>query len=156
MKTLFVLASVIVVLFLAAPNKVEAQKRKAAAKPSSIDFVRRLDANRRLIENPKIKARLQQLLGRERFVFMFRRWNLGTPIKITNDALVETGCMSHFCDSTNFIIVIDITNNKFYVGIRDNDRIKIYSEKDSFPSLQIQRRIQHWKDYGSDSGEDDK
>lgn len=30
MKTLFVLASVIAVLFLAAPNKVEAQKRKAA------------------------------------------------------------------------------------------------------------------------------
>lgn len=30
MKTLFVLASVMVVLFLAAPNKVEAQKRKAA------------------------------------------------------------------------------------------------------------------------------
>lgn len=32
MKTLFVLATVMVALFLAAPNKVEAQKRKAAAK----------------------------------------------------------------------------------------------------------------------------
>lgn len=239
MKTLFALASVMVVLFLAVPNKIEAQKRKAAkiiegtisgylcgdncyltitdkrgkehtglcsapvcrkwnavammpdsykgkrvrvtigkgtlltydghvvgtsdaftsiqflTAPPSIDFVRKLDANRRLIENSVIKARLQQLLGRERFAFMFWRWNLGTPIKITNDVLVETGCMSHFCPDTNFIIVIDITNNKFYVGIRDNNQIKIYSERDSNPSLQIQQRIQHWKDYGSDSGEPD-
>lgn len=31
MKTLFVLASITVILFLAAPNKVEAQKRKVAS-----------------------------------------------------------------------------------------------------------------------------
>lgn len=32
MKTLFILASVMIVLFLATPNKVEAQKRKVAAR----------------------------------------------------------------------------------------------------------------------------
>src|SRR5687767_1258879 len=121
MKTLFVLASVMTVLFLAAPNKIEAQKRKAA--PPSIDFVRKLDGSQLrddLLSNPVIKRRLQNLLGKQRFAFMYWKWNLGTPVKVTNDVLVATGCMSHFCPDTNFIIVIDITNNKFYAGIRDN------------------------------------
>lgn len=242
MKTLFVLASVMVVLFLTAPNNVEAQKRKAAkiiegtisdyacgdncyltiidrkgkehiglctapvcskwnrdvmmpdsyrgkrvrvtigkgkqltgagevvgtmdaftsvqflTAPPSIAFVRKLDGSQLrddLLSNPVIKRRLQNLIGKQRFAFMYGNWNLGTPVKITNDVLVATGCMSHFCPDTNFIVVIDITNNKFYVGIRDTNRIKTYSERDSNPSPQIQQRIQHWKDYGSDSGEPD-
>lgn len=152
MKTLFVLASVVVILFLAAPNKIEAQKRKAAS--DNLEFLRKLDGGRGtrddLLANRVIKRRLQNLLGKQRFEFMYWNWNLGgTDEKITNDVFVATGCMSHFCQDTNFIVVIDIANNKFYVGIRDrtkNNRIKTYSERGSNSSSQIQQRIQQWKD----------
>jgi hypothetical protein len=232
MKTLFVLASVMVVLFLASPNKIEAQKRKAAkiiegtisgyycgdncyltitdnkgkehtglctapvctkwnenammpdsykgkrvkvtvgkgrrltgagdvvdtmdaftriqfTESDNINFVRKLAGSQfrdDLLGNPVIRKRLQNLLGKERWAFMYGHWNLGTPYELTNDVLVTIGCMSHLCPDTNFIIAIDVAKNTIYVGIREQNRIKTYSERGSNPSPQIQQRIQHWKD----------
>ncbi|HEY5885920.1 MAG TPA: hypothetical protein VIT88_14615 [Pyrinomonadaceae bacterium] len=145
MKTLFVLASVLVVLFLAAPNKVEAQEGKTA--PNNLEFLRKLKDGpiNNYLDKPIIKKRLQNLIGRKRFKLLYGL-SLNRPNEISDDVFVANGCMPHFCPNSNFILIIEIAKNTFHVGIRDNNRIKIYSEKNITPSSQIQRRIQEWKD----------
>ncbi|MEI7492794.1 MAG: TM2 domain-containing protein [Bacteroidota bacterium] len=117
------------------------------------DLLRKLDGSpwkKDVFDNPKIKKRLKKILGKERYAFMDGHWNLGTDVKITNDMFVTTGCMSHFCPQTNFIIVIDLNKDIYYVGIRDNDHVRIYSEK-TIMSSQIDKRIKFWIDNGSSS-----
>ncbi len=114
--------------------------------PDNIDFLRKLGGSLSrddLLSNPVIRRRLQNLLGRERWAFMYGHWNLGAPHELTNDVLVATGCMSHFCPDTNFIIAIDITKNRIYVGVRDRNRVKFYSE-DNNQSPEIRQRMQRW------------
>ena len=81
---------------------------------------------------------------------MENNWNIGTPSKLEYDVLVTTGCMSHFCSSTNFIVIIDITQNNFYVGIRENDNVRIYSENEDHKTQYIEQKMIHWEQYGSE------
>lgn len=120
---------------------------------SNIFSLRKLDGstlNSQFFGNDLIKKRLQNLLGKERYAFMEGNWNIGTPSKFENDILVTTGCMSHFCMETNFIVIIDITQNTFHAGIRDNDKVKTYSENENNKTLWIKQRMQHWAEHGSD------
>lgn len=126
---------------------------KTPSQVSDIAELRKLDGsslNSEFFGNPIIKKRLQTLLGKERYAFTEGHWNLGTPCKLENDILVTTGCMSHFCNETNFIVIIDISKNTFHVGIRDNDKVKTYSENESNKTQWIRQRMQHWVENGSD------
>lgn len=145
MKTLFILVSVMVILFIAAPNKVEAQKAKTV--PNNLEFLRKLKDGpiNNYLDKPIIKKRLQNLIGRKRFKFLYGL-SLNRPNEISDDVFVANGCMPHSCSDSNFILIIEIAKNTFHVGIRDNNRIKISSEKNITRSPQIQRRIQEWKD----------
>jgi len=127
--------------------------KTASSVSDNLTSLRKLDGsslNSEFFGNPIIKKRLLSLLGKERYAFMEGHWSIGAPTKLENDVLVNTGCMSHFCPSTNFIVVIDIPQNTFHVGIRDNDKVKLYTENESNKTQWIKQRIQHWVEYGSD------
>lgn len=80
-----------------------------------------------LLDNPTIKRRLKSLIG-SRYNFLKDTWAVETPIKVENNTFIASGCQAHNCASTNFIIIVDLVNNVMYVGIREEDSVKKYSE----------------------------
>jgi hypothetical protein len=84
----------------------------------------------RLLEDNTLSKRLKSLL-KDRFLFLKKTWAVETPIEVNNNIFKASGCKQHFCDSTNFIIVIDFKRDVVYVGIRDNEIVKLYSEDGS-------------------------
>ncbi|WP_316787072.1 hypothetical protein [Pedobacter frigiditerrae] len=83
-----------------------------------------------LFENKELSKRLKSLL-KDRFFFLKKTWAVETPIEVKNNIFKAWGCKQHFCDRTNFIIVVDFKKNVIYVGIRDNENVKVYSKDGS-------------------------
>lgn len=84
-----------------------------------------------MLENGEFTQRLRKLLGTSRYNFLKETWNVETPIEFENNIFVASACQAHNCASTNFIITVDFTNNVMYAGIREEDKVKIYSEDGS-------------------------
>lgn len=83
-----------------------------------------------LFNDKLLSKRLKSLL-KNRFFFLKKTWAVETPIEVNNNTFKAWGCKQHFCDSTNFIIVVDFKKNVIYVGIRENENVKVYSEDGS-------------------------
>lgn len=115
------------------------QKEAGNSTSNNLDFLKNLDGKYpyevKLLDNPALKKRLEDLLG-SRFTFLKDTWAVETPIEIKNNVFVATGCQAHNCSSTNFIIVVDLTKNVIYAGVREEDKVKTYSE-DGTSSLQL-------------------
>ena len=93
----------------------------------------------KLLENSIIKKRLKNLIG-DRFLFLKKTWAVETPMEIINNIFVASACEAHNCNMTNFIIAVNMTENIMYVGIREEGKIKTYTEDGSkFPE-----QIQEW------------
>jgi len=92
-----------------------------------------------LLNNPTIKERLKNLIG-NRFSFLEETWAVESPIKVVNNTFIASGCQAHNCSATNFIIVVNLESNIMYVGIREEEVIKTYSEDGT-----ISTYIEEWK-----------
>jgi hypothetical protein len=92
-----------------------------------------------LLENPTIKKRLRSLIG-NRFAFLKETWAVETPIKVEHNTFVASACQAHNCAATNFIIVVNLESNTMYVGIREEETLKTYSEDGTTSSY-----IEEWK-----------
>ena len=55
-------------------------------------------------------------------------WDVESPIEIVNNIFIAYACRPHNCDITNFMIIYDFTNDKMFVGIRENEKAKTYAE----------------------------
>jgi len=80
-----------------------------------------------LFKDKILNKRMKSLL-KDRFFFLKNNWTVETPIEIRNNMFSAWGCQQHNCSNTNFIIVVDFTKNVVYVGIREEEKIKIFSE----------------------------
>jgi hypothetical protein len=113
-------------------------KQPEAANPiqGDLDFLKALDGKYpyavKLLDNAALQSRLKNLLG-NRFAFVKKTWAVETPIEVKNNVFVASGCQAHNCSSTNFIIVVDLTKNKMYAGIREEEKVKTYSEDGTNP-----------------------
>ena len=100
----------------------------------SLDFLKKFNGKYpndvKLFDNLTLKLRLQKLLG-NRYTFLKETWAVENPIEIKNNIFIATGCQTHNCGSTNFIIVIDFSNKVVYAGIREEEKVKLYSENGS-------------------------
>ena len=92
-------------------------------------------------DNVIVKKRLKKLLG-SRFTFLMDNHGPESPIEIKNNLFMVWTCQAHNCGATNFIIVIDLSKNVLYTGIREDYQIEVYSEDGS--SLP-RRASQEWK-----------
>lgn len=81
----------------------------------------------KLLSNLSLTKRLKPLL-KEKFTFLKDTWAVETPIEIKDNVFIAWGCQQHNCSNTNFIIVVDFSKNIVYVGIRENENVKTYSE----------------------------
>ena len=112
MKTLFILASVMVFLFLAAPNKVEAQKRPDL--PAKLEVYEGKDPDH-FMKLPAVRARLRTLLGSYYNDFT-ERIHQGS-IKRNGPFLSIEGQMPHQGFSEEAILIIDLKTRTLHCGI---------------------------------------
>ncbi len=102
-----------------------------------------------LLNNPLIKERIKNLIGVQ-YDHLVEIWNVCSPMEVENDVFTAEGCEQHNCDKTNAIIVVDISRNLFYVGIRTEGKAKIYSESNSegreneMGSQNAQSKLKEW------------
>lgn len=85
-----------------------------------------------LFENTEFVKRLKKLIG-FRFGFLKDYWNVEMPIEFKNGVYIVEGCEKHNCGWTNFIVTYDLKYNHLSVGIREEQKVKIYSEKTYHP-----------------------
>ena len=83
-----------------------------------------------LFDNPIIKNRLIKLIG-SRYSYVKETWGVGEPIKVENNTFIASECQKHNCYRRKYIIVVDLLKNIMYVGIKEDDSIKTYSEDGS-------------------------
>ncbi len=99
-----------------------------------LDFLRNLNGKYpyevKLLDNPTLEKRLKNLLG-TRFGFLKETWAVESAIEIKNNIFIATACQAHNCGSTNFIIVVDLSKNVMYAGVREEEQVKTYSEDGS-------------------------
>lgn len=102
---------------------------------NNLDFLKKLNGKYpyevKLLDNTAFTQRLKKLLGNSRYNFLKETWAVETPMEFANNIFVASGCQAHNCGSTNFIIVVDFSNNVMYAGIREEDNVKTYSEDGS-------------------------
>lgn len=96
-----------------------------------VNFLKHLDGKYpidvNLLGNPIVKKGLKNLTE-DRFDFIKKNFNTQMPIVIKNNYFVSEACKAHECGFTEFIIIVDLTNDVLYVGIRDSGKIQTFSE----------------------------
>lgn len=131
-------------------KKKELQKRDkhrekivVRKKINDFDYLKNLDGKYpfevKLLENVLLQKKIKKLIG-NRFDFLKNKWSTEVPIKIEDGFFIASGCEQHNCNNTNFIIIIELSTNKTFVGIREENEIEIFSDSDFEPT-----QITDWK-----------
>ena len=81
----------------------------------------------KLFSKPQFTNRIKALTG-ARYALIKKYWNVESPIEITAGNFIAFACQQHNCSSTNFMIIYNFDNDKMYVGIREEEKVKTYSE----------------------------
>ena len=93
----------------------------------------------KLFSKPQFVNRVKALTGM-RYPLLKKYWNVESPIEIVADNFIAYGCQAHNCDVTNFMIIYDFKNDKIFVGIREEEAVKTYSEN----GTSIPSRLMQW------------
>jgi hypothetical protein len=87
-----------------------------------------------LLDNPKLQTRLIRLLGSDKFQYLKKTWATESPIEIKGDYFIAAACQAHNCAATNFIVIVNLKNEKLYVGIRIESKPEIFGDDDARPT----------------------
>ncbi len=118
------------------PDNMLSKDRKVTDLDFLVQYEGKYPHDVNFLDNPAIQQRLRAMLG-DRFLFLREKWMVETPIKIKNNIFVASACEAHNCDNTNFMIAIDIANNRMYAGVREGQNAKIYYEMSNEPPLPL-------------------
>ena len=117
------------------PEQNNAPPTTSNSTSSNLDFLKKLNGKYphdvTLLDNSALTDRLKKLISNSRFTFLKATWELESPMEFKNNIFMATGAQAHNAGSTNFIIVYDFTTNIMYAGIREEDKVKTYSEDGS-------------------------
>lgn len=83
-----------------------------------------------LFDNQVTGPRLKQLLG-GRFDFVKSIWNVETPIEINDSVLYAWAMQEQSGGDPSAVIMADIPADKMFAAVRENGKVKLYSESDS-------------------------
>ncbi len=83
-----------------------------------------------LLENPTLKKRLRKMIG-NRYDFVVSIWEVEVPIEIKDGIFFSHAMQAHSGGNPGATITVDLTKDVLYVGIKENDELKIYSEDGS-------------------------
>ena len=109
----------------------------------NLDFLNKFDKEYpyeiKLLDNPILKQRLKKMLGSQ-YDFMKSIWEVETPIEISNGLFYAWAMQAHSGGDPGAVLMADINRNVLYVGIRKDEKEKIYSEDGS----DAPQRLQDW------------
>lgn len=120
-------------------NEQELHRRKVqqqvdTTSADNLNFLKLLDKKYpfeiKLLDNPMLQPRLKKMLGSQ-YEFMKGIWEVETPIEISNGFLYAWAMQAHSGGETSTVLMADIDKNVLYVGIRKDNKEKIYSEDGS-------------------------
>ncbi len=82
----------------------------------------------KLFENSAFNQRLKRLVGDE-YDLIYYGCAVETPATINNNFFIVGACQQHNCAGINYTVVYDYTNDILYVGIKEEEELRSYSEK---------------------------
>ncbi|KAA6302547.1 MAG: hypothetical protein EZS26_001379 [Candidatus Ordinivivax streblomastigis] len=85
----------------------------------------------KLFDNLEFTQRLKKLIGDSQYDIV-EVCSVETPIELSDNVFISTGCKAHDCGSTRYIIVYDFSTNVMQVGIQDDGEVEIYSENGQY------------------------
>lgn len=106
-----------------------ANKSKVAALPINISKMSGKDSLD-LLNNPTIKSRLRNLLGKKNYADFLESWETVNPIVKKGNFLFSSGCLIHACGHIESAMAIDLTNKTIHVGIfREQKKTRFFNER---------------------------
>ena len=140
MKNLLLILLSIFIAFAAVAQNNSKVKPKASI---SLAYLKNYNAKYpgevKLFSKPQFVNRVKALIG-TRYSTLKNYWDVESPIEITGDIFIAYACRPHNCDITNFMIIYDFKNDKMFVGIREEEKAKTYSEN----GTPIPSRLDQW------------
>lgn len=116
----------------------------SSQKSGSLEYLKTLNGkyahNVKLLGSNPLTKRVKALL-KTRYSFLKKRWVVETPIEVEDFTFKAYSYQQHNCDNVNFIIVVDLRKDVVYVGVKENDSVKVYSEDGSDNST-----VREWGD----------
>lgn len=112
-------------------NQTSVQPKFTNSTANNLEILRRLNGKypyeAKLFNNTAFTYRLKKLLG-NRYNFLKETWAVEIPIEFNDNIFVASACQAHNCSLTNFIVVYDFSSDIMYAGIREQNKVNIYSE----------------------------
>ena len=84
-----------------------------------------------LLYNQPVADRLEFLIGSSRLHQMRHYWKIDTPIYIQDGIFIAKGCAQRNCDDTNFVVMMDIANDKIFAGVKIEGVTEVFAENSS-------------------------
>lgn len=83
-----------------------------------------------LLDNPTIKSRLRNLLGKKNYANFLESWETANPIVKKGNFLFSSGCLIHACGHIESAMAIDLRAKTIHVGIfREQEKTKYFNER---------------------------
>lgn len=127
MNRVFLLSLIIAAISFSAMAQT-ANKSKVAALPINILKMNGKDSLD-LLNNPTIKARLRNLLGKKNYADFLESWETSNPVVKKGNFLFSSGCLIHACGHIESAIAVDLVNKSIHVGIfREQEKTRFFNE----------------------------
>ena len=122
-----------------AQNKTKVKPKESTSLAYLKNYNGKYPGEVKLFSKPQFVNRVKSLIG-TRYTTLKNYWDVESPIEITGDIFIAYACRPHNCDITNFMIIYDLKNDKMFVGIREEEKAKTYSEN----GTPIPARMDDW------------
>ncbi len=113
------------------------------AQRESLDFLRPYKGEYahdiKLLENKKLKTRLEELMGKDKYTWMETNWQVTTPIEVENDWFYAWGMKAHEGGDPGMVIMADLQNNVLYVALKNQGEDSYFSENNASAPPRMQK-----------------
>jgi hypothetical protein len=119
-----------------------------------LEYSGKYEFESKLFNNEPLNSRLKNILGDNYRVLSDCQTQI--PIEIKNGIIIFKGWVTHLPDVSNYVIYIDINDDKIYAGVWDggNDIAELYSENSQdYPKWLIDWKEETEKDYSIKNNE---
>jgi hypothetical protein len=90
-------------------------------------------------DDKAVVTRLKKMVG-SRYDFLEENWNVTSGLELKNNQIFGEACQIHSCGITEFIILVNYNTNVIYCAMREDGKVKKYSE-DNSENEEIERWI---------------
>jgi hypothetical protein len=84
-----------------------------------------------VFRHPAVRARIEKLIGAERYGFLRRVWQMGGSVENAGGVLYTSSCQVHSCgpQGSGAMLAVDLKEQTISVGLRRDGEVKTFAEK---------------------------